>query len=162
MVRPVIVSIKHMVQAQIASVTQGALANVALVNAVDTADSSIPTQITQGSIVKAIYIELWIIGAQGTEGSFTITVDKISSGAPDMSAANGFDLHNYPNKKNILYTTQGVLGDQNTNPVPILRQWIAIPKGKQRFGLSDKLNLNILSNLGTVEFCGQFVYKEYK
>ncbi len=151
-----------MVQAQVAPVTVGAMANVSLINAVSVSDGTTATQVTQGAIVKAIYIELWILGDAMSISSFTITIDKVSSGADDMSAANGFDLHNAPNKKNILYTTQGIIGDQNTNAVPVLRQWIKIPKGKQRFGLSDKLNLNILSNLGTLDFCGQFVYKEYK
>jgi len=81
-----------------------------------------------------------------------------------MTHAQSQILHDYPNKKNLFKTSQGLLGDANSNAVPIFREWIAIPKGKQRIGLGDTLVFN-LAALGEmdqdVEVCGLVIYKEY-
>ena len=82
--------------------------------------------------------------------------------APNATLSDITSMNSYANKKNILYTTQGVLGDTNSNPIPAMRGWFKIPKGKQRFGLGDKLNLNITSlTADGMENCGIFIYKEY-
>ncbi len=104
---------------------------------------------------------MWLLAGSQQPGSFQLTLEKISSNAPDMTHNDSTLLHDYGNKKNILYTTQGLVGDANTNPSPLLRQWFKIPKGKQRFGLGDKLNLNLSSFAENITSCGVIIYKEY-
>ena len=90
--------------------------------------------------------------------------EKISSGGPLMTQPDTVTLNDYPNKKNILKTSQGVIGDANTNTTPVFREWIAIPKGKQRMGLGDRLMLNVsclAEAANDLEICGMFIYKEY-
>ncbi len=77
-----------------------------------------------------------------------------------MTFTNSATLDSYTNKKNLLYITQGVSPDANGNPVPVLRQWFKIPKGKQRFGLADALILNLSANVEDMTHCGVFIYKE--
>ncbi len=148
-----------MVQLGINSVTGGTITTVSLLNVVDVPASA--DQIRIGAVVKAIFIELWILAGSQQPGSFTITVEKVVGDGTPMDFLQSALLHDYPNKKNILYTTQGVSPDANGNPVPILRQWIKIPKGKQRFGQGDALFMNLSANVEDMTFCGVNIYKEY-
>ncbi len=98
----------------------------------------------------------------GGESQFTLTVEKKRTTETDMTNAQSANLQSYPNKKNILYTTQGIVNSTHTGPaIPIIRQWIKIPKGKQRFGLGDQFMVNLNSGGGSLQTCGIFIYKEY-
>ncbi len=163
--RVIINSIKHFVQRAITNVNNATILNEVIVDAV-IAPADAAQEVTQGSVIKAIFIEFWItgLGTIAQDSAFNITVEKQSGGQPNMTNAQSLALDAYPNKKNILYTTQGLLTSNQSSqaPVPLIRQWIAVPKGKQRFGLGDRLLLNF-SNISTVNYqiCGVYIYKEY-
>ncbi len=139
----------------------------ALVEQVEIESVSLPAvaaanEVRAGSVIKAIYIEYWMSGDSATaQSTFNITVEKTSGGQPTMTFAQAVNLMGYPNKKNVLYTTQGLIGDNTNNAIPIIRQWIAIPKGKQRFGLGDELRVNFAAITGDIRLCGISIYKEY-
>jgi len=157
--RPIITSKKHYVQTPINTVMEATILNIEYVNAV--AEPSAGRDVLEGSIVKAVYIEMWLLAGANQPGSVTVSVEKVPALADQMTFLQGATLTDYPNKKNILFTSQGVIGDANTNPVPFMRQWFKIPKGKQRFGLGDKLVLNIQANTEDITHCGLAVFKEY-
>ncbi len=138
---------------------EATILNIEYVNAV--AEPSAGRDVLEGSIVKAVYIEMWLLAGANQPGSVTVSVEKVPALADQMTFLQGATLTDYPNKKNILFTSQGVIGDANTNPVPFMRQWFKIPKGKQRFGLGDKLVLNIQANTEDITHCGLAVFKEY-
>ncbi len=123
------------------------------------ADSA--TEVQESSTIKAVYIELWITGDDAVQGSGVVTVEKRPSGHAAPSAAEMASLDSYDNKKNILISHMGLFPPNTQNPVNIFREWIAIPKGKQSFGLADLLSLNILAQSDGVQFCGLAIYKEY-
>ncbi len=153
---------KHYLHHAFFTVAAAAITNNDEVNAVALSAVTNANDVQSGSIVKAIYIEYWMSGdSASAQSTFNITVEKVSGGQPDMTFANAVNLMAYPNKKNVLYTTQGLVGDSTNNAVPIIRQWIAIPKGKQRFGLGDQLRTNIASITGTIRLCGIVIFKEY-
>ncbi len=157
---------KHFVQQALLVVVNGTMRNLDIVDSVVAPATANNFNVEEGSIVKAVWIELWLInlGAVGATTSFVITVEKLPANQTNMTQAQSAVLGAYPNKKNILYTTQGVLGSASAgSPQPLLRQWFKIPKGKQRMGLSDKIIINI-SNNGGIDFqiCGMFIYKEYR
>ncbi len=106
-------------------------------------------------------MELWVMAAGAQPGATTVIVEKLPGPATNISAGDMANLHDYNNKKNIFYTTQGLVGDSNTNPAPLIRQWIKIPKGKQRFGLNDRLNFTILGLVDDIEYCGLSIFKAY-
>ncbi len=161
MVRPTINSKKHIVQTSITSATPGAVTKLVLIDAQQGASPSVPTSVEVGSIVKAVYIDLWFIGSSSQPTTMTCTLEKTVAENPDMTFVQSQQLYTYPNKKNIFYSTQGFVGDANSNPTPFLRTWYKIPKGKQRFGVGDGLRLNITGITETTEFCGLCIYKEY-
>ncbi len=159
--KPVIHSQKHYVQqsrSQVATVSTTALD---IILAVEGTVANQPDEVIEGAVIKAVFVEMWILDSSNA-GSFVITLEKLNASIAPPAFANMNALGTWKNKKNILYTTQGLSPNDGVgNPVPIIRQWFKIPKGKQRFGLSDELVLNICNNgANDLEFCGFFTYKE--
>ncbi len=157
-------TVKHYIPNTSANTASGAIRNVLVAQAVVAPATSAVTDVKEGSILKAIFIEIWIASNEvaGSESFFNITIEKKRSTETDMTAAQSAGLQAYPNKKNILYTTQGIVNSNAVSgSVPIVRQWFAIPKGKQRFGLGDQMMYNISAVSGALQNCGISIYKEY-
>ncbi len=163
----VINSIKHYVHFSQASIVAGAIQNNVIVDAVSvSAAGAASTDVEEGAVVKAVYIEFWIVndGSNATI-QFTISIEKLPTGNPLMTFTQSQNMGAYPNKKNVLYTTQGLIGSENVMaPLPIVRAWYLIPKGKQRFGLGDRVVCNISNIAGATAIirCGISTFKEYK
>ncbi len=155
-------SIKHYVHRINNTIANGAIAVQNVVNAV--AETRVNAEdVLQGSIIKAVYIEEWLHSnlIDGASNQVIFIIEKIPSGGVNMTAAQALNLGAYPNKKNILFASQGNLGDNTTNTVPFHRGWILMPKGKQRFGIGDRLVIDVAPVGGTVDQCGVHTYKEY-
>ncbi len=156
---------KHFVPQSLATVASGTVTGRGVTLAVAATAVTNAEDIAQGAVIKAVWIELWIVGgeASGTNTSFMVALEKRPSGAPAMTFANTTALGSYPNKNNILYTTQGVVGsDQGgQGAVPVVRGWFKIPKGKQRQTIGDRIVLNITALANSLVICGMFIYKEY-
>jgi len=159
--KPVIHSQKHYVQQSRSQVATISVVGIDIIKSVEGTVANAVDEVIEGAVVKAVYVEMWILDSSNA-GSFVITLEKRPSGLGGIAFAGMNALGTYNNKKNILYTTQGLSpNDAVGNPIPIIRQWFKIPKGKQRFGLKDELVLNIANNgLNDLEFCGFFTYKE--
>ncbi len=160
MVKPTINSEKHIIQQSTTLVAGGGVFNMEILDVVQSPSNA--NEVRIGAVVKAVFVELWLNGADDTiYPSFTFTVEKTSSGASPATFANMITLHAYENKKNVLFTSQGIIGTKDSaQSVPIHRNWIAIPKGKQRFGQGDKLFVN-LAAITDIQVCGVNIYKEY-
>ncbi len=160
--RPIIQSKKHFVQVTLGNLGTLALGSHLIAEAIEGAPST-PTDIAEGAIVKAVYVEMWVQDdSASVVGSFTAVVMKNPGGSNAPTGANMAALHDYDNKKNILYTTQGLSPTSDSGVFPVYKGWIKIPKGKQRMGLGDKLQLFLRNNGGTdLNFCGVFIFKEY-
>ncbi len=162
MVRPTINSEKHMRAISLQTVSDNTATTFQLCAAV--ADPSVSSEVRIGAVVKAVHIELWYLSSASQPTFHISTVEKLVSGQTDPSSAQMSALHDYPNKKNIFQTSQGLIGDANSNPIPVFREWIKIPKGKQRMGLGDKLILTVAARgeaNNDIEVCGMTIYKEY-
>ncbi len=77
-----------------------------------------------------------------------------------MAAGDAAALNAYDNKKNIIYTQIGLISDNLTYPMNVIKGWFKIPKGKQRMGLNDRWNLNIFAQSNGITGCGMFIFKE--
>ncbi len=163
--RPPIHSRKHIVQVSLATVTQGAVGIRNIAQGIEGAASA-PTQVSEGALVKAVWVEMWA----GTESATTVTtftagVYKNPGGGNQIVTAEAAALHDWTNKKNLLYTTQALLPLEEGGLMMIYKGWIKIPKGKQRMGLGDSLQFFIRNNNASaidIIFCGLFLYKEYQ
>ncbi len=162
MVRAIIHSVKHYVQLPINQILTGVIESNVLVDAVESTIANSASEVEEGTEVKAVFIEMWFQN-EGTLGEFILTVTKVPEFGTGPTFAQQAALFTYSNKKNILYTTQGLTSNDGVSgPVNVLRNWIKIPKGKQRFGLGDRLILSI-SNVSSQDLvrCGFATYKEY-
>ncbi len=148
-------------QIPLATVASTALAKVLLAESVQDLDQTVPSDVAVGSTVKAVFIELWVLAEGTAVSSLNVNFQKKPAGAGNMTAVNAGSLHTFAGKNDVYYVSQGVLGDENTNPVPFLRGWFKVPKGKQRMAFGEQLVLNITSLITALQFCGVVIYKEY-
>jgi len=159
--RPIIASRKHIVQIPINTTIGGTIENIIFARSKQDYQSSVADNVEVGTIVKAVYVELWAQSDGQNIGSVTITVEKLPGAAALMTTVDSAALHGYLNKNNVFYTTQGLTGENDTNPIPFLRMWIKIPKGKQRLAINERLVLNLSSNLQNTIHCGLVIFKSY-
>ncbi len=152
---------KHYTQHSISTVTGGTATTVNIVSSVAVEDIAFPIDVTEGSTIKAVYCEYWVragevTGATGQAVIYKTQADEAAPSTTEMAA-----LHNWVNKRNILYTTMGLFNDQDADAIAIHKGWLKIPKGKQRFALGDKLRMTIFSPTIDLHLCGFSTYKEY-
>ncbi len=159
-----LVTIKHMTNHENTTLNSGARINIELIQGVGQASVVNTTDVVEGSSIKTIYIEQWLKSnaSAGTNTKFQLVLEKVMGAVAAITFTQMNNLMSYPNKKNILYSTQGVIGDLTTSSIPIMRGWFSIPKGKQRFGLDDQLVLSISSTGAVIQRCGLSIFKEWK
>ncbi len=153
-----------MVNSESQTISAGAAINIEIVQAVGQTLVANTTDVVEGSLVKTCHVEMWLKSnaTAGTNCKFQAVLEKVPAGATPITFTQMNNLMVYPNKKNILYSTQGIMGDLTTQSIPMFRDWYPIPKGKQRFGLDDRLILSISATTGDIRRCGLFIYKEWK
>ncbi len=159
-----IVSIKHYVNLENTKVLTGTRRSMEVLDVVPQNAVVNSEDVVEGSIVKAIYLELWLhsIADAGTDTKFQFVFEKVPSGATPITFTQMNNLMSYPNKKNVFFTSQGVMGDKTTSSVPVVRNWFKIPKGKQRMGAGDLLVMSLSATAFDIDTCGISTYKEYK
>ncbi len=158
--RAPISSQKHYVQKTLTTVTAGTTDSISLISAVKVADKDAAFEVEEGSVVKAVFVEMWVRGQDTSPGSVLLTLVKVPD-FQNITFADQINLNDYTNKKNVLYHTQGLTNLNAEGAIPFVRQWFKIPKGKQRFGLGDSLKLAVAAQALDSNVCGFATYKEY-
>ncbi len=161
MVRPMVHSTKHYVQQSIGTSVVGTNTDTIVVSATDVAQKDLVNEVEEGNSVKAIYFEMWLRSAATSASSFTFIIEKRIAGLAAPSAGEMAALGDYNNKKNIFYTSQGLVNDVDSTALSVIRGWVKIPKSKQRMGLGDTINWNLNAIGQSINFCGFQIYKEY-
>ncbi len=153
---------KHYVQTSLTNIVSGAKLDIVLVDAQALQNVNQVFEVIEGAIVKAIYIELWILGDTANASQITCLAKHVAGAAP-FTTTNLAALGNSSNKKNILFASQGLASNDGiANPINIMRGWYKIPRSKQRFGLGDTLELQIFAQgAAGLDICGFATYKEY-
>ncbi len=162
MVRPMVHSTKHYVQFSRGQVTTSSVGVLDIALAVESTVANLVDEVQEGSTIKAIYIELWLID-NGNDGSQVTALVKLPANVATVTYANMNALGTYTNKRNVWYVTQGLTpNDGVAQPVAVMRQFFKVPKSKQRMALGDSIRLVIANNsLQDLNFCGFATYKEY-
>ncbi len=158
-------SIKHFVPRTNTSITAGTVGAITIVDAVNAPASANTFDVLQGAVIKAVRNEIWIAntGSASSTTQAVIIIEKLVAGQSPATFTNMLNLGAYLNKKNILFTFQGILASiLGSGAISPIRDWLLIPKGKQRFGLGDKLVMSIASVSVNIATCGIFIYKEYR
>ncbi len=161
MVRAMVHSTKHYVQQSIGTAVVGTPISTIIATAVKVVDKNGTAEVEEGTSIKAVYLELWLRSAATAAASFTCIVVKRPSGLGAPSAADLAALGDMDNKKNIFFTSQGLVNDVDSTALNIYRGWIKIPKSKQRMGLGDTLSWHLSAIGQSINFCGFQTYKEY-
>ncbi len=159
--RPRVKTKKHFFQVTLSTASTGTTNVETFLSTVETTLANAAVEAAEGSIVTAFYAEIWAIGGSADQ-FFTSVIAKLPGGVGNITNADLSDLYSYDNKKNILYTTQGLASNDGTSiPLPLVKQWFKVPKSKQRFGLGDKLQFAIASRgSDKITYCGFFMWKE--
>ncbi len=160
--KPSIHSTKHIVQYPLDAVATGINKVILLAQGVVRTTANAAKEVQEGNSIKAVFIELWLQNSSNL-GEQIVTVCKDTNNELGPTFAEMAALHSYVNKKNILFTHQGLTTNDGVgNPMTPLRHWVKIPKGKQRFGLGDTLVLTIANvSANNLNVCGMTIYKEY-
>jgi len=157
---------KHILPQGVGAIAAAGISNIAIATAVET-----PTPLTTfsevaiGSIIKAVYLELWVRGddESAAPANVQVSFEKLTGSMAAMIFADGNTLNAYDNKSNIFYVTEGLTSAGTANSgIPFLRGWFKVPKGFQRMANGDRLVLNVLALNHDLEICGIFIYKEYQ
>ncbi len=158
-------SVKHYVAKTNTAIASGGLVSEFAVKSVLAPATAAAFEVPQGSVVKAVHFEVWICGdaLAGNTSQFVFAIEKSTGGQTAMTVTNMLNLGVYLNKKNILFTSQGVLGTtvDGNQSIPVFRGWILIPKGKQRMGLDDSIRWHVTA-VGDLRVCGLITYKDYR
>ncbi len=162
--KAIINSVKHIVQKSLTVIQEQTVSALTVATAV-TVEPSSPPHVVVGAVVKAVFLEYWLMGESSQPCTATWILEKIQNSGASATQSQMQALDSYENKRNILKMGQGLIGDSNTNPIPIIREWIKIPKGKQRFAQGDDLKFTV-SVIGDAdngaEICGFALFKEYQ
>ncbi len=158
----IIDSVKHEIRFTNLLEAGGALNGVNIAIARNTQDIAIDTDVKTGSLIKAIFFELNF----NVEGSITTLIDwaiyKFKSGQ-DVTA---FDpaIPNQPiRSQKFLWGMEMPAGINNSSSVKRIGT-VLIPKGKQRMAEGDfwRLQYRFAASGNIADFCGHFIYKEYR
>jgi len=149
-----------MVQQSLFAVASGAITAFTVAIGVQDVAAASVTNVREGSVITAVYIEMWVSSDDAASGSAIITLERRPSAGTAMTAAQSAALNAYPNKKNILHTFMGLTPSNVQYPMAAIKGWFKIPKGKQRFGIGDILVLNLHGQSNGLSACGNFIYKE--
>ncbi len=159
--RPVVNTEKHYLQVSLAAIASGSILNTKIREAVSAPAAAEADEVREGAKISAVYVEMWIQSDDAAAGSSIVTLEKVS-GASDtnMTTTESASLNSYDNKKNIFYTQMGLTPNNVTYPMATIRGWFKIPKTKQRFGLQDRLMLNVHAQSNGLSICGFMLFKE--
>ncbi len=156
---------KHYVHRANVTVASGTVSTNDVVIAAAAPATSTAASVRTGAIVKAIHFEYWLwnAGATGLDGQFTLIIAKQPSNLGNPTSTDLVNLGSWDNRKNILFSTQGVLGAgiDGSQAIPVIREWLLIPKGKQRMGLGDRIVVYLTPTGQSIQLCGLSTYKEY-
>ncbi len=159
--KAIINSEKRIVQQTLSTVNEGVTQTALVVECKQDVNPSSPQEVSPGTVVKAVYVEMWFFGLGQQQSTTTTVFGKLVGTEPTISSVEMGDLNAYAGKKNLFEIHQGLVGDVNSNPIPFYRDWIKIPKGKQRMGIGDRLFLAVKGITDDTQFCGLYIYKAY-
>ncbi len=158
--RPRVTTSKHYRQDSLFTVAGAGITPLLQAQGVNVTAANASNEVREGAIISAVYLEYWLTSDDTNQATYIATFEKKNSSQPAMTAGDSAGLFSYPNKKNVLITHMGLINPVGGVATPVFREWVKIPKSKQRFGLGDQLVINFHSQSIGLNGCGFTLYKE--
>ncbi len=157
--------IKHVVDSS-GTLAAGATINNILVSAVDAPVITSTAQVITASKVFGIYLKVEVASNDdaviGAIPNVYLTVSKNPANQIVLPAPNAVGAS--INKRFIIHQEMIMIENTGKGGLPrvIFNGVIALPKGYQRMGPSDRVNVSLLSPQLDIAFCLQCHYKEFR
>ncbi len=158
---PIINSIKNVVDLTASSGTSNA--NFLLAKAVNSPVSTVATDVSNGCIIKAIWVSLDICGLAATgvlqRSAMYIYKDPGDNLTPPSPLAVGTS-----NEKKFVFKQWQMMTmrNQDGNPPFHWEGWIRIPKRYQRMGTDDVIRMPFITSTAAGHVTVQCIYKWYR
>ncbi len=159
--RPVLNSIKNEVNT-VDGITAATNNVASIVIATDVHDTAVVNSVTQGCIIKAVWIEFWYYGLSAASTNDIIDIYLMKNPGNNLTPPNPGTVGTSNEKKYVLHEWKGLGGNKSLGGYPYNQtgRWFKIPKIYQRFGTDDRLQL-VARSPTTGNLCMKFVYKWY-
>ncbi len=153
-------SIKHIVDSEV--VVSGTNSVLTLAKAVNDPSNTVTTDCHHGSTIRNIWLSLDFCGTAAT-GVLQDTVAYIIKNPGANLTPPGVLAVGSSNEKKFVFKmwSQMTMRNQDGNPPYHWEGWIKIPRGYQRMGTDDILQLVIGNSTGTGHGFFNAIYKEY-
>ncbi len=161
-IRPVH-SIKHVVDIQgaLAAATQ---VNNNLINAIDAPTLANASSVETGCKVSSIYLNVEVSQTSASGGGLAnVYMVIVKNPGGNIASITGNTVGTDDNKRFVIHQEMKMRQNlDNGNPRTVFVGVLRIPRGYQRFGINDLLQIGLLIPAGACDFCIQCIYKEYR
>lgn len=159
--RPIINSIKNTVDAEDSIGTT--VANTLLAKAVNTPVNTVTTDVSQGCIIKAIWLSIDFCGLAASGILQRTLVYLIKSPGDNLTLPSSSAVGSSNEKKFIFKQWQQMtMRNQDGNPPYHWEGWLKIPKRYQRMGTDDTIRIAYSCTTAAGHFSIQAIYKWYR
>ncbi len=130
--------------------------------ATDTHITSVRTSVTQGCLLKAIWIEFWYYGLSAGETNDIFDAYLFKNPGTNLTPPNPGTVGSSNEKKYVIREWRGLAGLKSLGGKPYVQQgrWFKIPKRYQRMGTDDKWTF-VVRTPTTGNICFKAIYKWY-
>ncbi len=159
--RPIINSIKNVVDATASTgTTQG---NIVIAKATNTPLSTVNSDVSQGCIIKAIWMSIDVCGLAATGVLQRTAFFIIKNPGDNLTEPSPFSVGTSNEKKFVFRQWQVMtMRNQDGNTPFHWEGWIKIPKRYQRMGTDDTLLLRHEATTAAGHLSVQWIYKWYR
>ncbi len=159
--RPIINSIKNSVD--LTASTGTAVGNVLIAKAVNTPLSTNPSDVSQGSIIKALWLAFDVCGLAATGVLQMTQLFLIKNPGDNLTLPSPQAIGSSNEKKFIFREWKFMtMRNQDGNPPNHFEGWIPVPKRYQRMGTDDTFRLAFNTSTAAGHFSLQAIYKWYR
>ena len=157
----IINSIKNVVDLGVSPDTTQA--NLLIAKAVNTPLSTVVNDVSNGCVIKAIWVSIDACGLAATGITNRIAFYLMKNPGDNLTGPNPFSTGSSNEKKFIIRQWQFMMmRNQDGNPPFHWEGWIKIPKRYQRMGTDDTWKLEYKFSAVGGHISSQFIYKWYR
>ncbi len=133
-----------------------------LVNTIDAPTLAVSNTVETGCTINGIYlrVEANVVTSAALQNFYIAIVKNPGN---NLTFPNANVIGTDDNKKYVIHQSMVMFQSlDNSNPRTVFDGVIVIPKGYRRFGINDTLKILLFNPAGSVNFCIQCIYKEFR